>query len=506
MSDRNVLDRLVAWYSPVRALRRQQARRLLAYYEAGRPDTLRKQRRETGTGNDAVLRAGASIRQQARHMEQNYDLALGVLNTLVANVVGPGGIGIEPQPRKADGTIHDDLSREILDLFKDWARSPEVTRQHDWPSAQRMLCRAWMRDGEVFSQLLLGAVPLLSHNTRVPLSLEMLEADFVPLDMQSSRPLIEQGVELNGWGAPVAYHVYKQNPLSASSLVALGQTKRIDARNMLHLAHRNRIRQLRGVSIFASVMHRFDDLKDYEESERIAAKIAASMAAFIRKGSPDQYEEAADGSPRQLAMRPGMIFDDLKPGEEIGTIDTSRPNPNLEAYRSSQLKAIAAGCGPTYSAIARTYDGTYSAQRQELVEGWNIYGVLASEFIGRIVRPVYEAFIAMAVAGGELKLPAGVRPDTLTDAEYLAPQMPWIDPVKEVTGWGMLEDRAYASGPEIVRRRGGNPLDVIEQQARWLRAKEAAGVPPANAAAPASALPAPDPDEEPAKPVRRGAA
>lgn len=473
----NLVDRVVSYFSPTTGVRRHQARSLLAYYEAGRPDRQRKQRRETGSGNDAVLRAGASIRQQARHLEQNFDLALGVLNTLVANIVGPTGIGIEPQPRQADGSIHDALAREILELLKDWARQPEVTRQHDWPSAQRMLCRAWMRDGEVFSQLLQGTVPFLEHGTRVPLSLEMLEADYVPMDLQSTRPVIEQGIEINAWGAPVAYHLYKQNPLSASSLVALGQTKRIAASSMLHLAHRHRIRQLRGVSVFAAVMHRFDDLKDYEESERIAAKIAASMAAFIRKGSPDLYEPNADGSPRQLQMRPGMIFDDLKMGEEIGTIDTNRPNPNLETYRSGQLKAVAAGTGPTYSAIARTYDGTYSAQRQELVEGWNVYGVLASEFVGRIVRPVYESFVSLAIASGALRVPAGVLRESLDDAQYLAPQMPWIDPVKEATAWGLLEDRAYASGPEIVRRRGGNPLDVLEQQSRWLREKEARSIP-----------------------------
>lgn len=501
----NLIDRAVSWFSPVAGVRRHHARRMLAYYEAASPDRQRKQRRETGSGNDAVLRAGGTIRQQARHFEQNYDLALGVLNTLVANIVGAGGVGIEPQPRLADGSIDDALASEILDLWKDWVRVPEVTRGHDWAAAQRLLCRSWLRDGEVFAQLLQGAVPYLDHGTRVPLSLELLEADFVPMDLQAQKPLIEQGIELNAWGAPVAYHVFKTDPRGTGSLVALGQTKRLPASNVLHLASRHRIRQLRGVSVFAAVMHRFDDLKDYEESERIAAKIAASMAAFIRKGAPDMYDPQPDGSPRALQMRPGMIFDDLKMGEEIGTLDVNRPNPNLETYRSGQLKAVAAGTGPTYSAIARTYDGTYSAQRQELVEGWSVYGVLGSEFTGRIVRPVYEAFIAMAVASGALRVPAGARRTSLADAEFVAPQMPWIDPVKEATAWGMLEDRAYASGPEIVRRRGGNPLDVIEQQARWLRAKADAGVPPANAAAPAPA-PAKEDDEEPAKPARRGAA
>ena len=76
-----------------------------------------------------------------------------------------------------------------------------------------------------------------------------------------------------------------------------------------------------------------------------------------------------------------------------------------------------------------------------------------------------------------MRAPAGIAPETLDDATYMPPAMPWIDPKKEAEAWGMLEDRAYASGPEIIRKRGGNPIDVLEQQARWLREKDANGVP-----------------------------
>lgn len=474
-------DRVVAWFSPVSAVRRAHARTVLSYYEAAKPDRLHKNRRATGSANNDVLRAGSSLREIARQFEQNYDLALGVLNTLVNNVVGPKGIGIEPQPRNADGSINDELARQILELWKDWQTVPEVTRQHDWPSAQRLLARSWLRDGEVFAQMVAGTMPSLDHGTRVPFSLEMLEADFVPLQMQATdKAVITQGIETNMWGAPTAYHVYLSNPLEASATLSM-RTKRVAADRMLHIKNVHRIRQLRGVSVFASVLNRFDNLKDYEESERIAAMIAASMAAYIKKGAPEDYiTKGSDGEstePRQMKFRPGMVFDDLKPGEDIGMIDTNRPNPNLETYRGGQLKAIAAGAGPTYSSISRTYDGTYSAQRQELVEGYAAYETLSAEFIGRIARPVFERFISVAVASGQLKVPAGVRMETLDDAIYMPPSMPWIDPLKEAVAWGMLEDRCYASGPEILRKRGANPIDTLEQQARWMREKDKQGIP-----------------------------
>jgi capsid protein len=117
-------DRLIAWFDPAAGVRRHQARKVLAYYEAAKQNSQHKSRRDTGSANDSILRAGASLRQQARHFEQNYDLALGVLNTMVANIIGPSGIGIEPQPRRADGSIDDALARQILDLWRDWTMRP----------------------------------------------------------------------------------------------------------------------------------------------------------------------------------------------------------------------------------------------------------------------------------------------------------------------------------------------------------------------------------------------
>lgn len=456
-------DRIVSWLNPIAGVRRTNARRVLAYYEAAKADRTRKGRRETASGNDAVLRAGSSLRQQARHFEQNYDIALGVLNTLVNNIVGAKGIGIEPQPRRKDGSIDYELAQKILALYKKWCRRPEVTRKHSWASAQRLLCRSWVRDGEVFAQQLMGPVQFLKHSSAVPYSLEMLECDFVPMELYSTSPTTVQGIEINSWGEPLAYRVYRTNPIESMGLTAIADTKRIPAASMLHLGNVHRIRQLRGVSVFASVLGRFDNLKDYEESERIAAMIAASMAAYIKKGEPDDYTPEGNATNRNLKFKPGMIFDDLRPGEEIGTIDTKRPNPNLEIYRNGQIRAIAAGSGPSFSSISRTYDGTYSAQRQELVEGWSNYAVLSDEFISCIVQPTWENFIATAVLSGQLQVPADVVPETIDDAEFIPPQMPWIDPVKEAEAWAALTRAGFASEVEVIRRRGGNPMDVLEQ-------------------------------------------
>lgn len=468
----NLVDRLVAYFSPENGMRRAQMRTVLAHYEAAKPSKQRKNRRDTLSPDQLVLSGASTLRAHARHLERNHDISRGALRTLVNNIIGPNGIGIEPQPRRADGTIHEDYAKALREAWRDWQKTPEVSHQHTWARVQRLMARSWLRDGECFAQQLMGPVAKLDHGTLVPYSLELFEADMVPLDYQDG-DRISQGIERNGWGRPVGYWVYRKNPLEAG-LVSLGSNlRRISADRMLHVAAIDRIGQLRGVSEFASIITRLEDIKDYEESERIAAKIAAALTAYVKRGNPDSYTEQLDEQgnplPRDLRIQPGMIIDGLAVGEEIGLIDTKRPNPNVAIFRQGQLRAAAAGWGASYSSISRDYNGTYSAQRQELVEQWVHYAVLTDEFTGMFVQPVWEAFVATAHLSGTVPIPSDVVPASADDALFVGQSMPWIDPLKEANASEALTRAGFASEVEMIRKRGGNPRDVLEQIDSWRR-------------------------------------
>lgn len=471
-AQRGFFEAMIAAVSPGWAASRERSRlRTLAYrqaYEAAETTHLRRQQRDHGSGNAVVSMTGTRLRNHARHLDRNHDIISGALSTLAQNLIGPSGINVVPMPRDADGNVVEDVVDQIMPLYQAWSKRPEVTWLHDWASAQRLLCRTWLRDGEAMAQELRGPVPFLEHGSAVPFSLELLEPDFVPLEFDDTSRRIRQGIECNAWGRPVAYHCYKQHPGERD--VFMPETKRVAADLIRHLRLVDRIGQLRGVSLLASVLTRIEDLKDYEESERIAAKIAASFAAVIIKGDASMYPEAESGSERSMRLQPGMIFDNLKPGEKVEAIDSKRPNPNLETYRNGQLRAMAAPMRISFSSLAKNYNGTYSAQRQELVEQYGAYGVLAYEFVAQMLRPVYERFVSIAAASGELVLPRGMTPAMAVGADYLPPPMPWIDPVKEVTALRAQVRAGFRSAHSVIAERGGRMYDTYEQLAlerRW---------------------------------------
>lgn len=465
----NWFDRyIIAPIAPGAALKRMSARRALrAYYEAGESSRYRKARTDRASANTNNSRSAEKVRALARHLDENHDIASGILDVLVANTVGTG-IQPEPQVLLKDGSSAAEFNAELLKLYEDWRFKPEVTQQFDYYELQRLVARSWLRDGEAFANRVTGPVMGLKHGTLVPYSIEALEADLVPYHMEGTSPRIVQGIEINEWNRPLAYHVYKRHPGESGgySLGIASETKRVSADTMVHIAMRKRLHQLRGMSIFASVANRLDDIKEIDECERIAAKVAASMAAYIKKGDASSYEaygtdpNATESGRRSMQFEPGLIFDDLEPGEEIGTIDTKRPNNALIPFRDSQLRAVAAGCGASYSSVSKNYNGTYSAQRQELVEHYMLYQMLAGPMVYAFCQPVWEGFVDAAMASGLVRVPPNVDRTTLWDCTHTGPAMPWIDPEKEVSARVLAMQWKLTSKSRVIRESGRNPDQI----------------------------------------------
>jgi lambda family phage portal protein len=478
----NPIDKLVEVFAPRAALRRAHARMVLAKmpgYDAARPGRNRPVVRDALSPDQLVERSAMHLRAQARDLERNHDIARGMLRTMVNNIVGSCGIGIEPQPRRADGSIHQEYAAALRKAYVDWARRPEVTKRHTWTKVQRLMCKTWLRDGEAFAQELIGPVQFYAHGTRVPFSLELIEPDLCPYEYTDGAKIVN-GVERNSWGEHKRFFFWRAFPGDVrGAIFSREDMKSVPADLVHHIALLDRIGQTRGVSEFASVITRLADIKNYEESERIAAQIAAALTAYVKRESPDGYEgplEDNEGKPkpRSLSMAPGMIIDDLAPGEDIGMISSNRPNPNVLSFRQGQLRAAAAGFGASYSSIARDYSGTFSSQRQELVEQWVNYAVLTDEFVGMFVQPTWETFVKACAMSAVVPVPADVQPGTEDDALFVAQQMPWIDPLKEANAWLTLVRAGFASEYEVLRKRNVNPHDMLEQM-RAFR-KEADGM------------------------------
>ncbi len=470
------IEKVIRKVAPAWALRRHLNRQKLQAskraYESLEITRLRRKRQDARSADQINSVSVDKLRLQARYLDENHDLGRSVLNALVAQVVGTGLLTF-PTVKDRSGKLLDDVNEKITQLWLDWSARPEVTWENDWGKVQRLACRGWFRDGETFAQLLRGKVAALDHGTEVQFSVEQLEADYCPTGLNDADKSIRQGIKKNAWGRPNTYFFYKNYPTEGNGNsvingtfhsqfgVTLQDVKGIIAPNVAHLKHTDRIRQTRGVSIFASVFTRLDDLKDYEESERIAARIGAAFA-FANTKTIDAAPGATSASFREMDIVPGIVADTLAPGESVESLKNERPDNKITDFRANQLKAVAGGTNASYSEIAKDFDGSYSSQRQELVLQSRVTKQLRGEFVAAFVQPIYEGFVQVAFAQGLIDL-SGADPLTIFDADHIGLGTPYIEPKRESEANVSDVTAGFKSKTMVILGQGNNPREVNRQ-------------------------------------------
>ena len=227
------LTRLICRVSPTWGARRLAGMARLAsatrLYDAIKTTSYRPRRGGSWSADTAVDNAKGRLREYGRWLDENHDLATGILDDLVTNVIGDG-VGLEPSVRQRDGEPATALNEQLRELWAAWWDRPEVTGELPGPELERLICRSFLRDGEVFCQHV--ANPLAPFATPVPYALEPLESDFVPFDLIAAADNVVHGIRKNAWGQPLAYYVYKQHPGNASGRLTLDY-KIIPAENMI---------------------------------------------------------------------------------------------------------------------------------------------------------------------------------------------------------------------------------------------------------------------------------
>ena len=411
-----------------------------------------------GSQDNAADGALDRVRDWGRYLEENHDLAVGVLDELVKNIVGSGIVTV-PKPLNADGSVNEPLARQIMPLWKRWTRRADVTGELSWHDAQRLICRAWFRDGEQFIQHVVGrrrGYPFARAD--VPYRIELLESEFVPKDLTNEDGW-RQGIRRNDWKQPIEYAVYREHPgdmlVGSAMVTSLQDVKPVPAPIMTHLKQFRRWPSTRGMSIWAPVLARIYDIKDFEESERIKNRLLASWVAAVIK-SPELVgqEKTDDTGKRFISAFHGTVIDTLAAGESIEGAGPDYPMANVPEFISDQVRRIASGTGTRYSSISKHYDGNYAAQRQEMVESEGLYGMREDQFVQKVVREVYERWFTAAVLDGQIVVPATLDLELSANAEYRGPITPWIDPLKEVQADALAVAENFITREQVQIKRG----------------------------------------------------
>lgn len=452
------LDRAIGAVSPgwqVRRLRSRLMAEVAQRHYEGAATGRRTQgwRKSTADANAVIGPALSSLRASARDLVRNNPYAESALSTIVDHAVG-WGIEAKPYPR----------NDRTLEAWKAWADTTacDAEGRHNFAGLQKLIMRTVVESGEVLVRRRLRRP---TDGLPIPLQLQVLDPDFLDTSKDTATGLaasgggnrIIQGVEFNALGQTVAYWLYREHPGAASG--SMPESVRVPAESVLHIFRPLRPGQVRGPSWFAPVLLRFKDFDEYEDATLMKQKIAACLSVLTTdpSGAGTSIGEVdATGTLPIDALEPGMILN-MQPGRSIEVVNPPRVD-DYDIYSKTVLRAIATGLGVTYEDLTGDYQGMpFSAARMSRLRHW----ARVEDWRWRIVIPQFcDPVWRWAMQAAAM---AGVAPAQAPQARWSAPPPPMVDPAAEGLALQRLIRIGVESWSNVVRERGYDPDEVLDE-------------------------------------------
>lgn len=524
----NFVERALAVFSPKVAGDRYKARIGAitgggGYSGAGYQERMSYFQPGVGDSDADTLRDLRELRARSRDLVRNSSIAGGAVETQVTNVVGSGLRLISRIDAKRLG-----LDSDAADAWQDnaerefalWASSEyaDANGQQTWPELQDLAFRSHLESGDTFIVL----AQVNHDNWPFKLALQVIEADRVSNPgWVADTDNLTAGIERDDKHFPVAIHICNRHPGRYISPTDFKWTKvqmrgKSGRRNVLHLMRKLRPGQTRGVPVLAPIIETLKQLDRYSIAEVDAAVNSAVFAVFT-KMDPDVFTDTFDDDAQQNyvdaakrwdgSLRSGAAIN-LLPGESIESPAMGRPNPNFDPFVNAVLTQIGMALNIPKEVLTKHFQSSYSAARAALLDAWRTFKIRREWLAAKFCQPVYEEWLADAVAAGRISAPGFFSDPAIrkawTGAQWSGDGPGAIDPLKEVqAAKARVEMGLTTLAEEISAYDGGDWDDKHRESVRITDERIEDGLQAPNAPPPGTpgmpGAPAKAPTKAPAK-------
>jgi lambda family phage portal protein len=434
-------------------------------YQAARVTRLTEDWGTSNSSADLDLWANLqALRGRARRLSTNNPLIRKYLRMNQKNIIGDKGIQLQMKvPMKKGKNLNKKLNIAIEAAWKTWGRKVNctVTGKLSWNMAQRFAVEQWKRDGECI-------IRMVTYD-RNPFNFalqffdpDQLDANFYSYMMPNGNQ-IRMGVEVDPYGLPVAYHLWKRHPAEFST--APQYRIRVPAEEIVHIFVPQRVGQTRGFPEMAPSMVNIHMMVKYSESEAIAARIASEKMGFFEAaaGTDEGYTGDRDNEDRITMKAESGLIEQLPTGLTFKPWDSQHPAVAFPFFMKSQIRLAGAGLDVSYESLANDREGVnYSSIRAGLLDErdtWRLEQDVVKEVLSQVV---FEKWLTNAWLAGLVKLD-GLPADFFEFATFHARGWPWVDPLKDAQAAVLQVQNGYESQSQQMAEAGNNFEEVIDE-------------------------------------------
>lgn len=457
-----------------------------------------------------------TLRQRSRMLYQSTPVATSAINTNRTKVIG---VGLTMKPT---------VDRQILglspDAAKEWQRKTEAEFNlwaskkqncdalgiNNFKDLQQLGVKSWLMNGDVFAVIKRDKPTKLNPYS---LRLHLIEADRISTPdkykggitgafgitdgkVMDGEPgaghRIYDGVEVDDSGKIVAYHIcsgYQYSTLNTSlswtRVLAYGENSGMP--NILQIMESERCEQYRGVPYIASIIEPLLQMRRFTESELVAALVQSFFTAWIESqtnpaeipinevgagdvnGEPSQDPETENlsNSENEYEMGPGTVIH-LADGENVHFGNPNIPTTGFDSFVKVLCRMMGAALEIPSEVLLKEFNSSYSASRAALLEAWEAFKMRRSWFVDSFCQPVYELWLAEAVALGRIKAPGFfddplVR-DAWSGARWIGPVQGSLDPLKEANADVTLINAGLKTHEQATTERGNGDFEENAEQ------------------------------------------
>jgi capsid protein len=277
------------------------------------------------------------------------------------------------------------------------------------------------------------------------------------------------GVLLDADGGPLAYVVNRRRRGGGLEFEAL-----LPATFVHHHAYFDRYDQARGISPLISAVNRLTDVYEGFEYALAKAKVEQLFAmVFQRKAAEaigivnEDTVTTAGGTQRteyNVEFGKGCITLDLDPGDDAKFLQSDAPGSNFGEFTQSMVMVALKALDIPLSFFDEAHTN-WVGQRAAAIQ-YEFSAGIKREANRRLLTRASEWRIRLAIVDGTIKLPAGFDPAKVRCfGHWIHKGMPWLDPLKEVSGEVAAVNAGLTSPQRVCAGKGQNFFDIIDERA-----------------------------------------
>lgn len=422
------------------------------------------------SGPNKAITGLQNIRNRARDTERNDWSGESATQKWTTNLIGTG---IVPRFKRVKSK---ERRAALTDAYNRWVKVADADGVLNFYGMQTLAVRTWLSGGECFVR---KRVRRLESGLVVPLQIQLLEAEFVPLFDADTWPgmsignTIRSGIERDRRGQRVAYWMHREHPGDGKMLLTTSTNLlRIPASEVLHIFEPKRPGQLRGVSAMAPLLARLRSIADFDDAVLERQKLANLFVGFITKGVGNGEADVdpltglpyeTSGNDTIAGLAPGL-FQTLEYGEDVKFSNPPEAGVTFSDYVRTQQLGTAAGAGLPYEVFSGDIREISDRTLRVLI---NEFRRFAEQRQWQIVIPqLCEKVIAW---WAEISLLAGLadeqEADDVAQAEWSPHGWAHIHPVQDPQGKKLEVEAGFRSRSSVIGAMGEDPDTVDEERA-----------------------------------------